>query len=300
MRHRSHRSPHHRSLDRVGLLVAGSLALIVAACSAEPDVAVVGQAQPGPGEQRRFVVAARVQNGCDQVAAAYCAALARCNPHWLAVDFADEADCTARMALGCSRNAAAPGAAGLVDDLGACLDPLATSCATLIPGTLPTCGFRPGAAAAGAACAVDGQCASLRCNLDAAGCGVCAKTAAVADACGGGPCPDEARVEGADCSEGGCAHALGLHCHGPTKRCRSIPMRPAGEGCDMTGIMTGALSECRQGACRNQNDMGAGHCLAFAADGAECGGWDGPRCQPPARCIAGRCAVPPVLCPGGG
>ncbi len=268
------------------------LALVLSACVA------TGAAGPSPavGEARPLAVAPATSGACASVAAAYCEALARCNPHWLAIDFPNQTSCAERMALGCARSASASGSGGLVTDLDPCLTPLASGCEALVPGTLPTCAFVPGTAAPGAACEVDGQCTSLRCVIGKDGCGVCAKSPATAKPCENGPRKDEGRRVGATCKDGACAHALGLQCETSTTRCAAIPLRAAGESCDMTGVMSGRLSECADGHCKNRNDMGAGTCAAFADDGAACDSWEGPPCRAPARCIAGRCRVPPVVC----
>ncbi len=275
-------------------------------CGAEGDQPVVGTADAavGPGQDGQLVVGQPGGAGagswlaCGDVAKATCAALQRCDPHWLQIDFGTVAACEPRVQQACATQAGAADAGGLALPLQACLQQLGADCRALRPGHLPTCALLPGVRAQGAVCALDAQCQSLNCKAtsgSAPGCGVCQQLPTPA-ACASASCPPALSTVGADCKAAPCAHSLGLQCNKETRRCEEIPMLAAGATCDMTTIATGKLQECHDGACMNQNDMGRGTCMAYAADGATCGWWTGPACRWPARCVASTCTQTPAAC----
>lgn len=283
-----------------------ALALFALGCGADSDQPVVGTADAGPlaGQDGQLVggqpggAAGGSWLACGDVAKATCAALQRCDPHWLQIDFGTVAACEPRVQQACATEASAMDAGGLALPLQSCLQQLATDCRAQRSGHLPTCALKAGARALGAVCALDSQCQSQNCKPTGSskpGCGVCQVQPAVAS-CPDPSCPPTLTSVDADCKAAPCAHQLGLQCEKQTLRCETIPMHGPGTTCDMTTIATGKLQECHDGACMNQNDMGRGTCMAYAADGASCGWWTGPACRWPARCVDGKCTQTAAAC----
>lgn len=174
------------------------------------------------------------------------------------------------------------------------------------------CGTCAGVAGLGEVCAV-GQCAPTAACAAVAGVGPrCVAKRPIGGACNdnavfesecahglwcrGGVCAAEATVPGGGCatSDGArCSHELGFTCDQNVETCVEAAMSPPGKSCNVTGISAGVVSECFDGRCLNQNDFGAGTCMAYVADGAACDSWEGPPCRPPARCRDKTCALPP-------
>lgn len=114
--------------------------------------------------------------------------------------------------------------------------------------------------------------------------------------CSGGLCAKAGQL-GQSCQQVACDHAKGLDCDKTSRTCVAIPMAAAGQACTVSGMGANTYVECRDGLCVNQNDMGSGHCAAYAPDGAACDGWNGPPCRTPAVCKGGLCQMPPLMCP---
>lgn len=310
-------------VDRRGPLLAGLVLLLMTpACSIDPDVAVTGNAdgwvQVDGGALVPGVVAVPPSqwSRCGLLAAAHCAALARCQPHLFEIDYDDEALCVGREQLRCSLMVSAPGSGGFAQGTAECAAIISQAACDDVGIAGPAgCAFVSGDMQDGADCAFDNQCASKRCASKTGGCGRClpavvapincAPAGAEGSFCGygkvcaAGSCIAQGGA-GDSCagSNAGCHHALGLVCHNVEKVCVAAPMAIAGANCNMTGISTDVIRECRDSRCMNQNDFGAGHCVAYAADGAACTDWDGPPCRPPAACTEGVCVLPSGSCGG--
>lgn len=173
-----------------------------------------------------------------------------------------------------------------------------------------TCGVCGQVSALGQACVL-GQCvAGTRCVFDATQKGYrcrsreskggpCNDGFKLESACGwglsclaGGTCGAAGAKVGAVCTATGCNHALGLDCSKNDKTCKTIAMGKPGDSCSVAGISSDTYVECLDGACGNQNDMGAGKCAPRVEDGAGCDSWTGPFCRPPARCVDKVCTLP--------
>ena len=112
-------------------------------------------------------------------------------------------------------------------------------------------------------------------------------------ACGqGSVCVAAGAKVTAACADKACNHALGLDCSKSAKTCKAIPMGKPGDACSMAGLSADTYTECADGGCANQNDMGDGKCAAHVEDGAACDDTNGPFCRSPARCTNKVCTLP--------
>ena len=205
---------------------------------------------------------------CERFAVALCGLGAECGPARPGalvfvggMNFGDGPTCIARFSLACEAWLAGPCAAteaALVD----CTKGLTCTEAlrTLTSGARSAC-------LGGEAC-------------DAAGCAP------------GLPCGDDTCQRGPglgeDCAETTCDRLLGLQCF--DGKCERTASAEGGERC--SGGVGGTPVGCVPGTeCKNQNDLGDGECIAYAADGETCSAWEGPPCLFPANCVEGRCVI---------
>ena len=153
----------------------------------------------------------------------------------------------------------------------------------------------------GLACVFDKPAKGMRCRAPAPVGGDCTTAAGAESACGydlgcnGATCAAASTKAGDPCAPTGCDHARGFTCSQATQKCVAITMKAPGASCSMNGMGGSDWSECHDGLCLNQNDMGNGTCKAYAADGAPCKAWEGPGCRHPATCRADKCVLPPNL-----
>lgn len=178
------------------------------------------------------------------------------------------------------------------------------------------CTTPPGSRAGDEPCRDDSQCKSLVCNREFGNtCGVCDKTVGegqkcdqlscdpgltcdnanvcvaavegdIGEACGNSgckwflycgkdkKCAEAPKGEGTACPGGFCY--FGFNC-GDDGRCHAFSYVGAGAAC-------GAAQECEGGECGDD-----GKCIGPAADGASCGGKNGP-CEVGSSCAGGKCA----------
>ena len=192
------------------------------------------------------------------VANAYCNRAQSCAPAYITVSFGDVATCATRLKATLLPSMGATGVTETPAQYEACAAavPNAT-CSDLLARTLPgPCQPVPGTLAAGAACAVDGQCASTHCGLPSnAACGACAELAATGSACG---------VDN-DCQ-------AGMTCQGTPQLCVAYGAENA--SCDTTHPCRPDLG-CKSGSCTAPSPVGTA-CQAAA----ECDNLHGVFCNP--------------------
>lgn len=122
-----------------------------------------------------------------------------------------------------------------------------------------------------------------------------------------GRCVADAKL-GEECSHGGSqvtkpACAPALTCDVATQKCIAVAFGAVGEVCRNTTILqrsgntetSSSEGRCAGGWC---NEKGAkSRCEPFLADGAACTDKTAWQCEPPAKCIRGKCALAAGACP---
>jgi hypothetical protein len=270
---------------------------------------------------------------CAAVAKATCQKLGGCSAFFVEATFGDAAACEARTAISCKAGLTASGAAETNPaKYKTCAEKLgAVSCPDILSRVLPAeCLPDAGALADGKACGADAQCASSYCKKSASeGCGVCGARAAAGAACavnencatglacGGGKCVAPG-AEGGACSDtqpcgvllycnnnkcyqpaqvghictgtiNSCDLVMGEVCNPLSLTCQTLKFAKAGEAC---GFVAGSLVVCSGGGKCNNGTQPKGTCVAPAADGAPCDATKSIGCTAPAVCAKNVCALP--------
>lgn len=263
---------------------------------------------------------------CAQYAASKCAALERCAPVLLRVDYGSTAGCLPQLTSLCQQTAALPGAALQASAVASCASAFAGASCDQVQALLdkPFCDAPGGTLAAGAACTSGYQCQSRACFRDAGlACGACQAPIAAGGGCRtaidcpngttcsgyacvevsgvGGPCDATRACAGYLLCENGtcqaspaqgaacdpaCSSRLGLTCDPTSQTCESIALAADGEACGLS-VACDAHGACIQGTCRQA-----------VPSGRPCDALAGPHCQTPAECVDGWCKdLDGSLCP---
>ncbi len=268
------------------------------------------------------------------VANAYCDRAQACAPAYVTISFGDVGTCATRLKATLLPGIGAMGSTETPAQYEACaaVVPNAT-CDDLLTRSLPApCQPIPGTLATGAACAVDGQCASTHCGLPAnAACGTCValgnagatcntdsdcqdgmtcqSSACVAYGaenatcdtthpcrpdlgCKSGACTMPSAV-GTACQSGAeCDNLHGVFCNPVSMMCENVSFAGPNAPC---GLVSNQLVVCTGpgSLCNGETAPSyTGSCVPYAEDGAACDATKGPLCNAGAVCANGRCAVP--------
>lgn len=264
-----------------------------------------------------------VDGACAALAESVCGRVAECAPVrlgiglWNGRSFGSEMGCVERFALACATwvdladGRLGPGA--LSDCAGTIEAAPCHEAILAFESDPPACAAPLGDRGEGEGCLSGLQCASGYCDPGNESCGVCAPRPSWLDVSKG------AEGEGCDnedqcsrylrCVEGECAPGgdLGAAC-ADTSECHEVEALSCGGGwlCEERAIAaadeacspyeesaTGVTAACGAGLdCVNPNDLGTGHCEAYAEDGGACDSYEGPFCLFPATCLGGVCVVP--------
>jgi hypothetical protein len=261
---------------------------------------------------------------CDAFSTASCKHFAACDAYSFRAVYVDDGQCRAAAKSVCLDEIGAPDTGLTTDALNACASDLsAANCESHLPAT---CGPTTGKRNLGQACVYGSQCVSAYCTIPVGKtCGTCAPSARMGQTCGGGttciegvcsgaggtcvafaakgescksiPCDvnlqctvgtltcDDPPAPGSTCDPskaGDCDLGAGLFCSTSTKQCTAVPFAAAGESCAATD--KGGPACAASGVCGT-----AGTCVAPAQEGQTCDPSAGPRCIPPASCIASTC-----------
>ena len=190
------------------------------------------------------------------VANAYCDRAQACAPAYVALSFGDIATCATRLKATLLPGIGAMGSTEAPAQYEACAAVVpSASCDDLLTRSLPApCQPIPGTLATGAACAVDGQCASTHCGLPAnAACGTC-----VALGSAGATCDTDS-----DCQDGMTCQSSACVAYGAENAT-----------CDTTHPCRPDLG-CKAGACTAPSSVGTA-----CQSGAECDNLHGVFCNP--------------------
>jgi hypothetical protein len=211
-----------------------------------------------------------VNQACTDIATARCNKLASCTNvgnstgAGIVVQYGDLATCISRETMGCVNNLGAPHQGNNPDLSEMCKATVMTaSCADFLSGNLSGPCQPMGSIAAGASCALPGQCATGYCNgAKHAACGTCGSGVAV----------------GGDCSTSACTK--GLDCVSLTSTTSPPPMMCVQDGA--SGAMCNHDNPCANGlTCVGVTKaMPMGTCMAAAETvGATCSTTTGPGCD---------------------
>jgi hypothetical protein len=268
------------------------------------------------------------------VANAYCNRAQECAPAYVTVGFGDVATCATRLKATLTPSLGAAGVTETPAQYEACAQALPNAtCADLLGRSMPApCQPVPGTLADGAACAVDGQCASSHCGLAVnAVCGTCSATSGAGGACNvdddcqdGMTCQSSVCVtygaENASCdtthpcrpdlgcksgacttpsaagiacqSSAECDNLHGVFCDPLTMVCANVSFAAPNAAC---GLVDQQIVVCTGpgSLCGNETaPTYTGACVPYAADGAACDATNGPLCNGGAVCAQGKCAIP--------
>jgi hypothetical protein len=301
------------------------LAVVVLGCSGSTS-SIGGGSDSG--------AAVTTDQAATDVANAYCNRAQACAPAYITISFGDGATCTTRLKATLLPGMGATGSTETPAQYEACAASVpSATCDDLLARTLPApCQPVPGTLAIGAACAVDGQCASTHCGLPAnAACGTCVGLAGAGGACNvdddcqdGMTCQSNACVAygaenamcdtthpclpdlgcksgactapspaGTACQSGAeCDNLHGVFCNPVSMMCEAVSFAGANAAC---GLVNMQLVVCTGpgSLCTGETAPSyAGSCVPYAADGAACDATNGPLCNAGAVCVGGKCAVP--------
>jgi hypothetical protein len=265
---------------------------------------------------------------CTALAKTTCDKAQECAPFKLATTYGDPETCRARVQIECEAKVSAPSSSQTPNRVSACAsDGVGVTCADYLrTKNAPSCLLIPGGLGDNEACTFDSQCKSTFCKqLSGTGCGKCTPRQAVGASCTNtlecdlasvcqrlkcvvpadvaqGCSPEKPCVGGLKCVGGTCATPLtlnsdckeqgekcvdGAYCDGSTFRCTAIKQAQSGEDC---GPVQGKFIRCKASAyCAPELDS---VCIAAAPDEGGCDDLTGPRCLPPASCVAGKCLDP--------
>jgi hypothetical protein len=195
---------------------------------------------------------------CNDVAAARCQQMQKCNPQGLSNTYGDLTTCESRQSATCVSNLAAPQTANTPAHTEACAVAVpGESCSDFELGNVASACMPPaGPRAAGSACSVSGQCASAYCLIPRTeACGICS------------PAP----TVGASCANNGCGP--GLLCDNTTLQCVT-PVAIAGSCVNSSVCAPGST-------CLGNTPTAPGTCVALLESvGASCDVPDGgTRCD---------------------
>ncbi len=266
--------------------------LLLVGC--DPSVAVA------PSDSGAWLDASPRAAACTELATTVCDRLAACAPEYARVEVGLGSLCTDQLRDDCLRRVGLGGSRRTLADLATCGATVkATGCAAFLERYPEVCPIPAGARPLGASCAFGEQCASAFCGrADDTACGTCAVAPDVGHACIGGECaPGLVCTSSRTCAKPG---AIGAAC-GPNAPCgrllfcdfdKCVPRRALGEAC-------GGLGEC--------NPFDAAFCsvtlhcarasVAKLGEACSLSANELTLCEPPARCVNGRCG--PALPEGG-
>jgi hypothetical protein len=170
------------------------LASILAACGSSNSPSTSTTTDAGTDAGTDSTPSVTVEQGCTDLAAAYCAKIDACAPFFVTLDYGTDANCRSRFHDQCVANASSPNSGDLGSNFETCASEAPEfTCNQLFADTLPAgCLPVPGKAANGDSCTDSSQCQSAFCAIgSASSCGVCATAPAAGDPCAtGGACPD--------------------------------------------------------------------------------------------------------------
>lgn len=304
-------APKCATVAAMKLAALALVSFVVAACSSDPEPTKITSTE-----------------ACAAFTKMTCEKMQECASFKLSTTYGDIETCKARVQIECEAKVTVPNSSATPDRVSACAtDGKAVICAEYLRNKLaPTCALAPGGLDTGEACTFDSQCKTTFCRqISGTGCGKCSDRQAVGAACsttsecdtnavcsklkcvvpadvGQGCSPEKPCVGGlkcisgtcntpllrdADCKEQGEKCAQGDYCDASTLKCKPITLGQAGEDC---GTVQGKVIRCEaSGFCGPELDS---VCVSAAADEGGCDDLVGPRCLPPAACVAGKCIDP--------
>jgi hypothetical protein len=298
-------------MKAASLSLTGILAVVIVACGSDPVTSKVTAVE-----------------ACTELTKTTCDKMLECAAFKLATTYGDLETCKARVQIECEAKVSAPNSSQTPDRVSACAkDGVAVTCADYLRAkNAPSCLLIAGGLGDNEPCTFDAQCKSTFCKqLSGTGCGKCTPRQAVGASCTNtvecdlasvcnrlkcvvpadvaqGCSPEKPCVGGLKCIAGTCATPLlmdadckdqgekcaeGAYCDASTFKCKPIRQAQSGEDC---GTVQGKVIRCKASAyCGPELDS---VCIAAAADEGGCDDLSGPRCLPPASCVAGKCLDP--------